>query len=89
MERAPSGVGAGGGVSTAVSRAAKQVLGQDPAVVGAAYWMDMALTNAAGIPTVAFGPAGGGEHADVEWVDIASVEKCIDVYLRSAEILCS
>ena len=58
-------------------------------MIGVAYWMDMALTNAAGIPTVAFGPSGGGEHADVEWVDLASVEKCVDVYLKAAELLCS
>jgi len=29
--------------------------------------MDMALLNAAAIPTVAFGPSGEGAHADVEW----------------------
>jgi succinyl-diaminopimelate desuccinylase len=51
--------------------------------------MDMALTNAAGIPTVAFGPVGEGEHADVEWVDLASVASCVDVYLKVAEKLCN
>jgi len=50
--------------------------------------MDMALTNQAGIPTVAFGPGGEGEHADVEWVDIASLETCVEVYVRAAEALC-
>jgi acetylornithine deacetylase len=50
--------------------------------------MDMALLNEAGIPTVAFGPSGEGAHADVEWVDIDSVETCVRVYLRAAEILC-
>jgi acetylornithine deacetylase/succinyl-diaminopimelate desuccinylase-like protein len=38
---------------------------------------------------VAYGPIGEGAHADVEWVDLASVEKCIAVYLRTAEALCS
>lgn len=89
LERAPSEVAAGSTVATAVARAATEIIGRDPEVVGVAYWMDMALTNEAGIPTVAFGPAGGGEHADVEWVEIASVEKCVEVYLRAAEILCS
>jgi acetylornithine deacetylase len=51
--------------------------------------MDMALLNAAGIPCVAFGPEGEGEHADVEWVDVASVEKCVEVYLKAAEQLCN
>ncbi len=89
LDRAPSEVSAGSPVAMAVARAAKEVLGQDPEVVGVAYWMDMALTNAAGIPTVAFGPSGEGEHADVEWVDLASVERCVEIYLRSAELLCS
>jgi len=54
-----------------------------------AYWMDMALMNAAGIPTVAYGPAGGGEHADVEWVDVDSVARCVQVYLAAADRLCA
>jgi acetylornithine deacetylase len=63
-------------------------LGRDPETIGVAYWMDMALLNATGTPTVAFGPAGDGEHADVEWVDVASLETCVDVYVRAAEALC-
>jgi acetylornithine deacetylase len=61
----------------------------DPVMIGVAYWMDMALLNAAGIPTVAFGPEGHGAHADVEWVNVASVEKCVEVYLKAAELLCN
>jgi len=57
-------------------------------VIGVAYWMDMALMNAAGIPTVAYGPSGGGEHADVEYVDVASVEMCVGVYVQAALQLC-
>jgi acetylornithine deacetylase len=83
LERASSEVAADHGVSLAVAEAAG-----NPVIIGVAYWMDMALLNGAGIPTVAYGPAGGGEHADVEWVDLASVEKCVEVYLRSAELLC-
>ena len=84
LERPPSEVPADHPLSLAVARAAG-----DPVIIGVAYWMDMALLNAAGIPCVAYGPAGEGEHADVEWVDIASVQKCIDVYLKAAELLCN
>ena len=84
LERAPSELSPDHPVSQAVAEAAG-----NPEMIGVAYWMDMALTNAAGIPTVAFGPSGAGEHADVEWVDLASVEKCVDVYLKAAELLCS
>jgi len=84
LERPPSEVAPDHPVAVAVSAAAGS-----PDVIGVTYWMDMALLNAAGIPTVAFGPAGEGEHADVEWVDVESVAKCVDVYVRAAEILCS
>jgi len=83
LERPPSEVAPDHPLSVAVAEAA-----QNPEIIGVAYWMDMALLNAAGIPCVAFGPIGEGEHADVEWVDVASVEKCVEVYLRAAELLC-
>jgi acetylornithine deacetylase len=88
LERAPSEQRADSPVSGAVKQAAEDALGQEPETIGVAYWMDMALLNEAGIPTVAFGPSGEGAHADVEWVDLASVETCVQVYLRAAELLC-
>ena len=88
LERAPSELEPSHDVSRAVARAAADNLGREAEITGVAYWMDMALTNARGIPTVAFGPAGEGEHADVEWVDLASLETCAQVYLRSAELIC-
>jgi acetylornithine deacetylase/succinyl-diaminopimelate desuccinylase-like protein len=84
LERPPSEVAPDHGLSFALAEVA-----QNPVIIGATYWMDMALLNAARIPCVAFGPEGGGEHADVEWVDVASVEKCVEVYLRAAELLCN
>ncbi len=41
--------------------------------VGAPYWMESALWEAAGVPTVVCGPAGGGLHTDVEWVELGQV----------------
>ena len=83
LERAPSEVTAGHPLARAVSEAAGS-----PEEIGVAYWMDMALMNAAGIPTVCYGPSGEGEHADVEWVDLASVERCVDVYIEVATRIC-
>jgi acetylornithine deacetylase len=83
LERSPSEVPADHPLVSAVSEAAG-----DPERYGAAYWMDMALMNAAGIPTVCYGPAGEGAHADVEWIDLASVERCVSVYVKVAERLC-
>jgi acetylornithine deacetylase len=57
-------------------------------VVGLPFWADSALTAAAGIPTVLFGPAGEGAHAAEEWVDVASLERCRAVYREIATALC-
>ena len=83
LEQAPSELAPDHALSRVVAEAAG-----NPEMIGVAYWMDMALLNAAGIPTVAFGPSGEGEHADVEWVDLASVARCVDTYLRAAAVLC-
>jgi acetylornithine deacetylase len=40
---------------------------------GAPYWMESALWEAAGVPTVVCGPAGGGLHTAVEWVELEQV----------------
>lgn len=61
----------------------------DPEVVGVPFWADSALLAAAGIPTVVYGPAGEGAHAVEEWVDLASVEKCAEVYTSVARELCA
>ena len=56
---------------------------------GQAYWADSGLLAAAGVPTVLFGPAGEGAHALVEWVDVASLARCVEVYLAVAAELCA
>jgi acetylornithine deacetylase len=88
LERPSSQLGEDSFVTEAVEQAAVEVLKHQPEVIGVAYWMDMALSNAVGIPTVAFGPSGEGAHADVEWVDLASLETCVQVYLGAAERIC-
>ncbi|GAA4408453.1 ArgE/DapE family deacylase [Fodinibacter luteus] len=41
----------------------------------APYWMEAPLWQAAGIPTLVCGPAGGGLHAADEWVDLHQVRR--------------
>ena len=72
-----------------VRETAARVLGRKPDVIGVAFWTDAALLSAAGIPTVVFGPAGEGAHAEVEWVDLPSVERCVEVFLATAEAFCA
>ncbi len=76
-------------VVKAVSAAAATVTGQPAEVYGETYWMDAALTQAAGIPTVVFGPGGWGAHAVDEWVDLASVDACSDGLVAAAHELCA
>jgi acetylornithine deacetylase len=60
-----------------------------PEVVGVPYWADSALLSSAGVPTVVFGPSGEGAHAVEEWVDLASVERCVEIYSAVARELCA
>jgi acetylornithine deacetylase len=58
-------------------------------VVGESYWTDAALIAGRGIPTVVFGPGGEGAHADVEWVSVADVERCAEIFLSVAAEFCA
>jgi acetylornithine deacetylase len=64
-------------------------MGVEPEVVGVSFWADSALLAAADIPTVVFGPHGEGLHSDVEWVDVASLEQCVEIYVAVAAELCA
>ena len=64
-------------------------LGREPEIVGVPFWADSALLADAGIPTVLFGPSGEGAHAEVEWVDVADLERCLEIYLAVASELCA
>jgi len=57
--------------------------GRRPVVRGANAWMDAALTQAAGIPTVVFGPGGEGHHTAFEWVRVDEVQAAAGI-LESA-----
>ena len=60
-----------------------------PEIVGVPFWADSALLSSAGIPTVVFGPAGEGAHAVEEWVDLASAERCAEIYAGVAREFCA
>jgi acetylornithine deacetylase len=68
---------------------AAAVLGAEPELVGVSYWADSTLLADAGIPTVLFGPRGEGAHAEVEWVDVESLERCVEIYLAVAVDFCA
>jgi acetylornithine deacetylase len=73
---------------TVAQRVITERLGQPAEITGAGSWMDSALTSAAGIPTIIFGPTGEGAHADDEWVDLESVRICREIYAEIARAWC-
>jgi acetylornithine deacetylase/succinyl-diaminopimelate desuccinylase-like protein len=75
-------------IVTAVRRCAAAVTGTEADVVGVSFWADSALLSSAGIPTVLFGPGGDGLHTEVEWVDVASLEQCVEIYSAVAAEVC-
>lgn len=71
-----------------VRDAVAYIAGSEPVEAGVAFWMDAAVFAQAGVPTVNYGPSGEGAHADVEWVDLASVVDCARVLVLAAERFC-
>jgi acetylornithine deacetylase len=51
--------------------------------------MDSAFLAAAGIPTVIVGPDRDGAHADIEWVDLVTVELFADALLGIVTEFCA
>jgi acetylornithine deacetylase len=72
-----------------LAAACSERLGRPARFVGDTPWMDSALTSAAGIETVVFGPGGAGAHADEEWVDVESMVRCADVLAATAVRYCA
>jgi acetylornithine deacetylase len=51
----------------------KEAIKLTPAFIGGSGWLDTQIIWGKGIPAVAYGPAGDGAHAAVEWVDLDTV----------------
>lgn len=84
LVRSPLETLADAAILRAVQQAAAGVLGRPVEPAGVSFWTDAASLHEAGIPTVLFGPLGAGAHAVEEWVELASVQSCAEVYLATA-----
>jgi len=89
VAREPFEIGEDEAIVGLVCEHTARVLGSVPELVGVPFWADSALLAGAGISTVLFGPSGEGAHAEVEWVDIAELERCVEIYLGVASELCA
>jgi acetylornithine deacetylase len=74
---------------SAVAEEASQLLGSKPKIAGASYWADAAFIQAAGIPTVMFGPSGEGAHAIEEWVSLPDTEAVARTLVGVASRICA
>lgn len=59
-----------------------------PAPIGMSFWTDAAVLSEAGIPSILFGPTGGGLHSIEEWVEVQSVLTCRDALVTLARDWC-
>jgi len=89
LVRAPFEVAPDEPIVALVHQQATALLGREPKIRGHSAWMDAAFIAAAGIPTVVFGPDGGGAHAVEEWVELDSVRACAEVLLATASAFCA
>lgn len=76
-------------VVAALERAASSQLGRPAIIRGDMGWMDSGILVEAGIPCVAFGPSGAGEHTGEEWVDLESVRACARILAATARAFCA
>jgi len=88
IDRSPLETPEESAIARAVQAAATKVLGHPAPIAGVPFWTDAAILASAGIPSLLFGPAGAGAHADEEWVDLSSAEACAEVYLAAALDFC-
>jgi acetylornithine deacetylase len=89
IDRAPLETRADAEIVQALQAASVKVLNRPLKISGVPFWTDAAVLAAAGIPSVLFGPSGSGAHAVEEWVDLASVKTCAEIYLATAISFCA
>jgi acetylornithine deacetylase len=88
IDRAPLEAREDAPIVQALQASSATVLQHPAQITGVPYWTDAAVLAAVGIPSVLFGPAGSGAHAVEEWVDLASVKTCAEIYLETARTFC-
>jgi acetylornithine deacetylase/succinyl-diaminopimelate desuccinylase-like protein len=68
----------------AMTAAASEVIGRPLESTELNAWTDAAIMQAAGIPTILFGPLGGNYHAPDEWVSIPEVAQTAAIVVGTA-----
>ena len=72
----------------ALDGATREVLGAGLEAAGENAWMDAALMQSAGIPTVSVGATGGAFHAPDEWVSLPELVATGELLERAIRRYC-
>lgn len=72
-----------------VLEAALRRVGREPHRGGVTFWTDAAILGQAGIPSVVFGPGGGGLHGLSEYVRVDDVLVCQAALVELIRMFCS
>ena len=75
-------------IAVVLAEQVRRVTGAPAVFSGMSWWLDSALLDGAGIPTVVLGPGGAGLHGLEEWVDLKSVRDCRDIILGTILDFC-
>jgi acetylornithine deacetylase len=73
----------------AAHKASTRTLGRPLQEVGLNAWADAALMQAAGIPTILFGPTGSNYHAPDEWISLTSCVQAVEIVTATTMDFCA
>jgi acetylornithine deacetylase len=85
LERSPMTCPPDSPLAESARLALQKVTGIRPKDMGVGYWMDAAIFDGAGIPTINFGSDGAGAHEAVEWVDLDTVVQVAQALVQTAQ----
>lgn len=88
VERLPLEVKHDDPIVLALEKSRTRKLGEAP-LEGVTFWTDAALLSEKGIPTVIFGPSGGGLHAAIEYVEMESVYQTAEILAHTILDFCT
>jgi len=71
-----------------LARVSARIQKAEPRYCAFSGWLDSSILSTAGIPTVIFGPAGEGLHADTEYVEFESVVTTAEILAHTLVEFC-
>jgi acetylornithine deacetylase len=89
VERDPFRAGGHEALLASADRAAVQAIGRPHEQIGVNAWMDSAIMQNAGIPTISIGAQGGNFHSPDEWVSLPECVVLVEIVQRAVRDFCA